>query len=55
MEKIGFYFDLIIRDGGIVLYLVILLALLLIGWMICHKVKMKKVRSDFSDAKQFGN
>ena len=55
MEKIGFYFDLIIRDGGFLLYLIILLGALLIVWMIGHRVKMRKVRTDVLKAKQFEN
>lgn len=55
MEKIGFYLDLIIKDGGIAFYLVILSGALLIVWMIWHKVRVKKVRSNFLDSKQFKN
>ncbi len=55
MEKIGFYFDLIIRDGGFLPYLIILLGALLIAWMIWHKVKRRKVRSDYLNTKQFEN
>jgi hypothetical protein len=55
MEKIGFYFDLIIRDGGFLLFLAILLGALVITWMIWHKVKMRKARSEYLDVKQFEN
>jgi hypothetical protein len=55
MEKIGFYFDLIIRDTGYLLYLAIFLGTLVVVWMIWHKVKMRKARSEYLDVKQFEN
>ena len=55
MEKIATYFERIIKDGGFLLYLAILLGILLIVWMIWHKVKMRKARFDYLDTKQFEN
>jgi hypothetical protein len=55
MEKISFYLDPIIKDGGFLLYLAILSGSLLIAWMIWHKVKRRKVRSDYLNTKQFEN
>ena len=49
MEKIGFYLDLIIRDGGYLLYLAIFLGACIMLWMVWHKVKMRKVRSEYLD------
>jgi hypothetical protein len=60
MEKIGFYLDLMIKDSGIALYLVILFGGLLIAWLIRHKVKggqskVKKVQPNFLDTEDFEN
>ena len=49
MGKISFYFDLIIRDGGYLLYLAIFLGACIMLWMVWHKVKMRKVRSEYLD------
>jgi hypothetical protein len=54
MEKISFYLDLVIKDGGIALYLVIFFGALLIFWMIwCifkgNQSEVKKARSILLD------
>ncbi len=53
MGKIGFYLDLLIIEGGLLFYMVILLGVILIVWLAWQKFKMKKVQSDFLQHRPF--
>jgi len=60
MEKIVFYLDLIVKEGGIALYLAILFGASLTGLMIWYKIngeqsKVKKAQRNLLDAEYFEN
>ena len=54
MERIVFYLDLIVKEGVIAVYLVILFGASLTGWMIWHKIKGGKSKVKKSSAQSFG-
>ena len=50
---IGQYFDQVIRESGILLQIVILLAAILMVWIVWQKIKIKKARSEFFQNRAF--
>ena len=53
IKEINLHFDYLIREGGSLLYVIILLVAVLVLWFVWQNIKIKKVLSDLYQDRAF--